>query len=220
MQSYTLKFPVTAPDGRTFTEAAFNRLTRNDQKAAYRAAGGDRVREEEILIAKMTGLPVEVLDDLDAADNTYIMDRLEEFTSVVSHEVPDLDQPYRLRFPFETPGGARVEQALVSRLKRVDFKTAAQFAPGDALLQEDFLLAKMTGINPDDIGQLDATDNAEVMRRFRYVLGRGGNVEGGGQAAAAGAQDSAERDRPAESGRLLDVGGDGAGRSEGAGEAQ
>jgi hypothetical protein len=220
MQTYTLKFPVTAPNGRTFTQAAFNRLTRNDQKAAYRAAGGDRVREEEILIAKMTGLPIEVLDDLDAADNTYIMDRFEEMTGATSSGAVDAQAAYCLRFPFEAPDGTKVDRALVNRLKRGDFKVAAQFAPGDVLAQEDFLLAKMTGINPDDIGQLDATDNAEVMRRFRYVLGRGGNVEGGGQAAAAGAQDSAERDRPAESGRLLDVGGDGAGRSEGAGEAQ
>jgi hypothetical protein len=217
-ESYSLQFAIQTPDRGVICKITFNRLTRNDLKAAHQAANGDRVREEEILIAQMTGLPIEALDDLDAADNTVLMDRLEELTSAVSTDPADLGQPYALRFPFATPGGAKVEQASASRLRRADFKAATRFAPHDALRQEDFLLAKMTGLNPDDIGRLDAVDNAEVMRRFRYVLGRSGYLEGGGPAAAAGAADSTERDQSAELGGLLDVGGDGAGGGEGAGE--
>lgn len=69
---------------------------------------------------------------------------------------------YTLKFPFTNAGGQHIETIEMRRLKRSDLKAAVQFSKDD-VDQEDFLLARLSGLTMEDIGQrLCCTNQPQV----------------------------------------------------------
>ena len=95
-----------------------------------------------------------------------------------------------LKFPYTTAAGTRVTSLPVTRLKRKDIGKAQAYSKDDAVV-EDFLLAKMTSMTVEDLGDLDIADSKTVTEVFR------GMAEGRdlaallGRSAVDGAQDAA-----------------------------
>ena len=85
-----------------------------------------------------------------------------------------------LKHPFKSPAGADIAEVEIRRLTRGDLKAAQRFAPDDPVRQEDFLLGRMTGLNPDDLDALDMEDNSALLDLFRRLAGLGGDLPQGG----------------------------------------
>lgn len=79
-----------------------------------------------------------------------------------------MNQPYTLKFPFTNAAGVRIERLDMRRLKRQDLKAAMQFSKDD-VDQEDFLLARLSGLTMEDIGQLDIADSKALTDFFRRM---------------------------------------------------
>ena len=75
-----------------------------------------------------------------------------------------------LKFPFKNAAGQSIETLEIKRLKRTDMK-AAQKHSADVAEQEDFLLAKMSGLTLEDIDQLDLADSKQLLDSFRSMVG-------------------------------------------------
>ena len=75
-----------------------------------------------------------------------------------------------LKFPFRNAAGQSIEKLEIKRLKRADMK-AAQRHSKDAAEQEDYLLAKMSGLTVEDIDQLDLADSKQLLDSFRAMVG-------------------------------------------------
>ena len=75
-----------------------------------------------------------------------------------------------LKFPFKNAAGQMIDTLKIKRLKRADMK-AAQKHNKDAVDQEDFLLAKMSGLTLEDIDQLDLSDSKQLLDSFREMVG-------------------------------------------------
>jgi len=75
-----------------------------------------------------------------------------------------------LKHPFTTAGGERIEKLSVRRGRRGDLRAANQYSR-DEVEQETFLFARLAGLTMEDIDALDMEDNAELLRRFRGLLG-------------------------------------------------
>lgn len=97
----------------------------------------------------------------------------------------------RLKFPFTSPSGERIEKLPIHRLKRKDIAEAQRHGKSDADV-EDFLAAKMTGLTLEDLGELDIADSQTVTAVFRDVAGGGDGSAVVGRGAAAGAADAAQ----------------------------
>lgn len=99
-----------------------------------------------------------------------------------------------LKFPFANTLGIRIESLPITRLKRKDIAAAQKYS-AEAAEQEDFLVAKMTGMAIEDLNDLDIADSATLSKVFR------GMAEGSdlaailGRSAAPGAADAAVGDR-------------------------
>lgn len=66
--SITLKFPFANAAGELITTLPIKRLKRKDLAAAHHFAPKDEVAQEDFIFARMTGLTVEDLGELDIAD--------------------------------------------------------------------------------------------------------------------------------------------------------
>lgn len=75
---------------------------------------------------------------------------------------------YTLKYPFTSAAGQRIESIEMRRLKRKDLKAAQQFSKDD-VEQEDFLLAQLSGLTVEDIGQLDIADSKALTDFFRRM---------------------------------------------------
>lgn len=84
-----------------------------------------------------------------------------------------------LKFPFTSAAGVRVESLPITRLKRKDIGAAQKYSKDDGD-QEDFLMAKMTGMVIEDLNDLDIADSATLSKVFR------GMAEGADLAAILG----------------------------------
>ena len=98
---------------------------------------------------------------------------------------------FTFKHPFKTPSGKFVESVEINRLTRGDLTSAQRFAPDDPVRQEDFLLARMTGLNPDDMDALDMEDNGALLGLFREMAGLDGDAAASGRTAPAGPGDTA-----------------------------
>ena len=87
-----------------------------------------------------------------------------------------MSQLYTLKFPFTNAAGTRIERLEIRRLTRADLKAAYKFSK-DEVEQEDFLLARLTTLQVEDIGDLDIADSKALTDFFRRM------VEGTGDAA-------------------------------------
>lgn len=95
-----------------------------------------------------------------------------------------------LKFPFTSPAGVFIDKLPVTRLKRKDIAKAQSHTKDEAVL-EDMLLAKMTGMTVEDLGELDIADSRVVTEVFREMAGGGDLAAVLGRSAAPGAEDAA-----------------------------
>lgn len=96
-----------------------------------------------------------------------------------------------LKFPFTSPAGQYIDKLPIRRLKRKDMAAAQQHSKDDAVI-EDHLLARMTGLTLEDVGELDIADNKTLTEVFREVLDGGDGSAVLGRGAAAGAEVAAQ----------------------------
>ncbi|MCM2494544.1 phage tail assembly protein [Burkholderia glumae] len=99
-----------------------------------------------------------------------------------------------LKFPFKGVAGETISTLTLRRGKRKDMAAAAKFSddPGE---QEDFLMARLTGLAIEDIGELDLADSKQLTDAFRSL------VEGRDAAADASVQRSATARAGTDAGR-------------------
>lgn len=95
-----------------------------------------------------------------------------------------------LKFPFTSAAGVYISSLPITRLKRKDI-SAAQNHTKDEAVQEDFLLAKMTGLTVEDLMDLDIADSKTVGEVFREMVGGGDLAAVLGRGSAAGIEDAA-----------------------------
>lgn len=92
-----------------------------------------------------------------------------------------------LQYPITTAGGVLIEKITLRRGKRADLRAAARFSDNEAD-QESFLFSRLTGLTMEDLDQIDIADNAELVRRFRDMVGnaapRSGDPAESGRVAA------------------------------------
>lgn len=91
----------------------------------------------------------------------------------------------KLRYPFTTQTGQKIEAVTVRRLKVRDIKAISEQADGKPAQMELLGVARMAGLIPEDIEEMDAADYQVLKERFLDVLGiTGSAVDGGGAASA------------------------------------
>ncbi|MGH8350851.1 MAG: phage tail assembly protein [Pseudomonas sp.] len=76
--SIPLKFPFTTAAGTRISSLPIKRLKRKDLTAAHNYSPKDEGAQEDFLFAKMTGLTVEDLGDLDIADSKIVTEVFRE----------------------------------------------------------------------------------------------------------------------------------------------
>ncbi|MNJ21935.1 hypothetical protein D3C77_162990 [compost metagenome] len=76
--SIPLKFPFTSAAGTYITSLPIKRLKRKDLSAAHDYSPRNEGAQEDFLFAKMTGLTVEDLGDLDIADSKIVTEVFRE----------------------------------------------------------------------------------------------------------------------------------------------
>lgn len=98
-----------------------------------------------------------------------------------------------LLYPLTLPTGETRSSLPIARLKRRDISAAQKHSKDEAVI-EDILLAKMTGLTIEDLGELDIADSRRVTAMFQALV-RGQDLATElGRIAATGAEDTAERD--------------------------
>ena len=95
-----------------------------------------------------------------------------------------------LKFPFTTAAGDRLTALPVTRLKRKDIGKAQDYSKDEGVI-EDFLLAKMTGMTIEDLGDLDIADSKTGTEVFRGMANGEDLAALLGRSAADGAKDAA-----------------------------
>lgn len=96
-----------------------------------------------------------------------------------------------LKFPFTGGAGNRIDKLPIRRLKRKDF-TAAQQHSKDELVIEEHLMARMTGLTLEDLGELDIADYKTLSEVFREMLDGGDGFAVLGRGTVARAADAAQ----------------------------
>lgn len=96
-----------------------------------------------------------------------------------------------LKFPFKSGTGETISQLPIRRLKRKDLASAQSHSKDDAVI-EDHLLARMTGLALEDLGELDIADSKTLTEVFREVAGGGDGSVVLGRSAAAGTEAAAQ----------------------------
>ncbi|MCA8013609.1 phage tail assembly protein [Burkholderia vietnamiensis] len=98
-----------------------------------------------------------------------------------------------LKFPVKLATGQTLTELNLRRGKRKEMGLAAKYSedPGE---QEDFLLAMLTNLTVEDIGELDLADSKRLMDSFRLM------VEGRDTAGDARTQRSAAEQGNADAG--------------------
>ena len=76
-----LKHPFTAPDGKRIESVTMRRPKRKDIKLAQKFSKDD-VDQEDFLFARLTGLTIEDLDELDAQDSAALQDSFRSMAGV------------------------------------------------------------------------------------------------------------------------------------------
>jgi len=82
--------------------------------------------------------------------------------------LPELE----LLHPVKLATGEVLKKVTIHTLRRKDL-TAAQRHGKDETLMEELLLAKMTGLTVEDLGELHIADARRVAERFQAMLGEG-----------------------------------------------
>lgn len=91
----------------------------------------------------------------------------------------------KLKFPFTTPTGQKIEAVTIRRLKVRDIKAISEQSGGNPAQLELLGVARMAGLIPEDMDEMDAADYQVLKERFLDVLGITGNAVDGSGAAGA-----------------------------------
>ena len=91
----------------------------------------------------------------------------------------------KLKFPFVTPSGQKIESVTIRRLKVRDIKSISDQAEGKPAQLELLGVARMASLIPEDLDEMDAADYQVLKDRFLDVLGITGNGLDGSSAAGA-----------------------------------
>jgi len=75
-----------------------------------------------------------------------------------------------LKHPFTSAAGVHIERIACRRARRADLRAASQYSRDD-FDQETFLFARLSGLTMEDLDNLDLEDNAQLVQRFRGLLG-------------------------------------------------
>lgn len=76
---------------------------------------------------------------------------------------------HNLKYPYTTAAGARLESVEMRRLTRGDVRKATQYSKDD-FEQENYLLAAMCGLVPEDLDKMDIADSKVLLDFFRGVV--------------------------------------------------
>ena len=79
---------------------------------------------------------------------------------------------FKLSYPFTTAAGTRVEQVELKRLTVKDLKQVRKISKDPADWDEP-LIARSTGILPEDLDNMDLADYLQLQKRFQLVTGMG-----------------------------------------------
>ncbi|EJO2376310.1 phage tail assembly protein [Salmonella enterica] len=79
---------------------------------------------------------------------------------------------FTLTHPFTTASGVRVEQIELKRLTVKDLKQVRKISKDPADWDEP-LIARSTGILPEDLDNMDLADYLQLQKRFQLVTGMG-----------------------------------------------
>lgn len=86
-------------------------------------------------------------------------------------------QTYQLKHPFKTAAGAQLDKVEIRRLTRGDLRKATAYSKVD-FDQENFLLASMCGMVPEDLDGLDLADSKVLTEFFRTMVdGKGESTD-------------------------------------------
>ncbi|RAS18939.1 tail assembly chaperone E/41/14-like protein [Microvirgula sp. AG722] len=98
----------------------------------------------------------------------------------------------KLQYPFITAAGQQVDTVAVRRLKVRDLKVIGEQSGGNEVLLELNGVARMCGLVPEDLDEMDAADYQVVKARFLAFVGVTGQPVGGTESAGAVVPVSAE----------------------------
>ncbi|EAA7510477.1 phage tail assembly protein [Salmonella enterica] len=79
---------------------------------------------------------------------------------------------FTLTHPFTTAAGTRVERIELKRLTVKDLKLVRKISNDPADWDEP-LIARSTGLPPEDLDNMDLADYLQLQRRFQLVTGMG-----------------------------------------------
>lgn len=88
MKTFTLAYPVTAPDGTEVKELTLRRLKAREMKTVDPQSGDGKVGAVLKYVAVMAGVPSAVMDELDAADVLALMPEASDFLARGTGETP------------------------------------------------------------------------------------------------------------------------------------
>ena len=91
----------------------------------------------------------------------------------------------KLKHPFTTPTGQKIEAVTTRRLKVRDIKAISDQANGNPAQMELLGVARMASLVPEDLDEMDAADYQVLKGRFLDVLGITDNAVDGSVAAGA-----------------------------------
>ncbi|EGK5825863.1 phage tail assembly protein [Morganella morganii] len=83
---------------------------------------------------------------------------------------------FPLSYPFTTAAGNRIDQVELKRLTVRDLKQARKTSKDPADWDEP-LIARSTGMLPEDLDKMDLADYMELQKRFQQVTGLGKSTE-------------------------------------------
>ncbi|EMB5332779.1 phage tail assembly protein [Salmonella enterica] len=84
---------------------------------------------------------------------------------------------FTLTHPFTTAAGTRVERIELKRLTVKDLKLVRKISKDPADWDEP-LIARSTGLPPEDLDNMDLADYLQLQKRFQLVTGMGESGEG------------------------------------------
>lgn len=89
----------------------------------------------------------------------------------------------KLKHPYTTAAGQKLEKLTLRRLKVKDLRAMSEQAGKDEVLLEIVGISRMCGLAQEDLDDMDAADYQQLKARFLEYLGvTGGDVAGDGGA--------------------------------------
>ncbi|PAV10390.1 hypothetical protein CBG25_02090 [Arsenophonus sp. ENCA] len=91
---------------------------------------------------------------------------------------------YRLQYPYALGSGERLTQVSLNRLKVSDIKAVRRLSE-NVNDWDSLLIARMTGLIPEDIDNMDLVDYQQLQGHFRQFAGLDALAEGAASGTGA-----------------------------------